>query len=80
MGLSIQKLIFKYGIISQLSFPTPRALYLKNIEKEMGEKRKLKTYEDRIIDLDILIYNNVTINSTKLSLPHPKIRMKNFLC
>jgi 2-amino-4-hydroxy-6-hydroxymethyldihydropteridine diphosphokinase len=45
----------------------------------MGRKEKTKNqYEDRIIDLDILIYNNITINSAKLSLPHPKIRMRKF--
>ena len=46
----------------------------------MGRKRFLKnTYQDRIIDLDILTFQNTFIQSTELSIPHPKIKERKFI-
>ena len=52
---------------------------LKNIESKMGRLPKEKdTYEDRLIDLDILIYENFKINQKELIIPHPKIKERKF--
>ena len=50
------------------------------IEKKLGRKEKtLKTYESRIIDIDILIFGNFTINDYDLKIPHPLIKKRLFV-
>jgi|TARA_B110001452_G_scaffold162647_1_gene135380 2-amino-4-hydroxy-6-hydroxymethyldihydropteridine diphosphokinase len=52
---------------------------LKSIEKKMGRSLKMgQTYQDRIIDLDILIYRGFSIENEELSIPHPKIKERKF--
>ena len=53
---------------------TPHKLLnvLLSIEKEMGRIRG-GINEPRVIDLDILIFNNMVIKSENLILPHPRI-------
>tara|TARA_Y100000385_G_scaffold146542_1_gene152135 strand:+ start:48 stop:545 length:498 start_codon:yes stop_codon:yes gene_type:complete len=52
---------------------------LKSIEKQMGRGPKMtKSYKDRIIDLDILIYSGFTIDNEELCIPHPKIKERKF--
>ena len=48
---------------------------LKNIEKEMGrlqDSSYFDTYQDRIIDIDIILYNNLRFISKRLAIPHHK--------
>ena len=46
---------------------------------KMGRPPKEKdTYEDRLIDLDILIFGNFKINQKELVIPHPKIKERKF--
>ena len=55
-------------------------LKLQEIELEMGRiKSNKKTYESRLIDLDILDYDGVIINSKDFVIPHPKIQERNFV-
>ena len=42
------------------------------IESKMGRKREGKN-QPRVIDLDILVFNNMIINTENLVLPHPRI-------
>lgn len=44
----------------------------QDIEKEMGrtEKSNNGIYKDRIIDIDILLYGNKTVENEKLTIPH----------
>ncbi len=52
----------------------------QNIEEYLG--RKLKTtlgYEDRIIDIDILLYDQLILNHPKLQIPHPHITERDFV-
>ena len=45
---------------------------LLSIESEMGRKRGVKN-APRVIDLDILVFNNLIIKTESLVLPHPRI-------
>ena len=51
---------------------------LKNIEFEMGRMKNLR-YRERIIDLDILLYDNLIISLNKLIIPHKKMFERKFV-
>ena len=52
------------------------------IEEELGRKRSLEhhaSYESRTIDIDILYYGNLILNSDNLVIPHPRIQERRFV-
>lgn len=51
----------------------------KDIEKKMGRTKVMKTYSDRIIDIDILFYGNNIISSKPLIIPHPLLHKRMFV-
>ncbi len=57
----------------------------QNIEKKLGRMSKTQIinnkpiYSSRKIDIDILFYENKTINSEKLTIPHPLIHLRRFV-
>ena len=52
----------------------------QRIEKELGRTAKTTTaYADRIIDIDIIDYNNQIINTQTLTLPHSLMHKRNFV-
>ena len=48
------------------------------IEKLMGRTRPYR-FAPRIIDIDLLLYENETINTPKLTLPHPRMKNRAFV-
>lgn len=53
---------------------------LKGIEKTMGRPEKTPgAYMDRVIDLDILFYDDLVLESEKLILPHPLLHKRIFV-
>jgi 2-amino-4-hydroxy-6-hydroxymethyldihydropteridine diphosphokinase len=51
---------------------------LADIEKELGRKKSHK-WGPRIIDLDILLYNSITIDQDDLKIPHPLMHKRDFV-
>ena len=51
---------------------------LKNVEKQLG-RRATFLYGPRTIDLDILFYNDLTLESAELTIPHPRIEERAFV-
>jgi len=52
------------------------------IEREMGRIHKHQpgeSYTDRIIDIDILLYDDLIINNERLIVPHPLIGERDFV-
>ncbi|MDZ5474301.1 2-amino-4-hydroxy-6-hydroxymethyldihydropteridine diphosphokinase [Bacillus sp. 31A1R] len=49
-----------------------------DVENTLGRKRE-KRWGPRIIDLDILLYNQENINSEKLIVPHPRMKDRAFV-
>lgn|ERR1700694_2359549 len=49
-----------------------------DIEKNLGRKRSLK-YGPRTIDIDILLYNDETVNLPGLTIPHPEMPFRRFV-
>jgi 2-amino-4-hydroxy-6-hydroxymethyldihydropteridine diphosphokinase len=53
---------------------------LKAIERKMGRIEKNKSgYADRIIDIDILFFNNEVIHSPILTIPHKFLHKRDFV-
>ncbi|HLO44123.1 MAG TPA: 2-amino-4-hydroxy-6-hydroxymethyldihydropteridine diphosphokinase [Leadbetterella sp.] len=48
------------------------------IEKEMGRVRE-KKWDSRVIDIDIIFYENYILSCDKLHIPHPYITIRNFV-
>lgn len=53
-------------------------LRLREIESRMGSK-KLVPKGPRLIDLDILLYGNETIDTPELQVPHPRMLLRKFV-
>ncbi len=51
------------------------------IERTMGRTHKSinGNYSDRIIDIDILLYEDVVVNDAELTIPHPLIWKRSFV-
>jgi 2-amino-4-hydroxy-6-hydroxymethyldihydropteridine diphosphokinase len=54
-------------------------IQLKEIESQMGRIKTKTTYEDRVIDLDIIFYGNQIIKFENLIIPHPKYMERDFV-
>ncbi len=48
------------------------------IEKEMGRVRDIR-YGPRVIDLDLLLYEDVGMETDELTLPHPRMGERSFV-
>jgi 2-amino-4-hydroxy-6-hydroxymethyldihydropteridine diphosphokinase len=53
----------------------------QSIERAMGrtEKSHGGVYHDRIIDIDILLYDDITLNDADLVIPHPLMHERDFV-
>ena len=53
----------------------------QQIERELGRKSKSKggKYHDRPIDIDLLMYDDLTLSTPRLSLPHPHMQERDFV-
>ncbi len=49
------------------------------IEKSLGRIRHGKEYANRIIDIDILFYDEEEINDKNLQIPHPLLQKRKFV-
>lgn len=71
---------FLNGVIKVSTSLSPNALLgaLLGIEAAMGRVREVKN-GPRVLDLDLLIYDNVNLSSAELTLPHPYIMEREFV-
>lgn len=67
---------------------TPRQLLLatQRIERDLGRKEKSQAengktpvYKDRPIDIDILLYDDWSVNEPGLTIPHPLMYQRDFV-
>ncbi len=68
---------------------TPRQLLrtTQQIERDMGKSRKHATvrnqrstqFKDRPIDIDILLYDDLTVDEPDLKIPHPLMQERDFV-
>lgn len=53
----------------------------QEIEKELGRTQKSVngSYSDRLIDIDILLYDNLVLQTPELTIPHPLMTERDFV-
>jgi 2-amino-4-hydroxy-6-hydroxymethyldihydropteridine diphosphokinase len=51
---------------------------LKEIEKRLGRKNREK-WGPRVIDIDILFYDDLSLEAPEIEIPHPRILKRNFV-
>lgn len=64
---------------AQTALPATQLLAtLRNIESQMGSSKPFAK-GPRLIDLDILLYGDSTIDTPELQVPHPRMLQRNFV-
>lgn len=59
---------------------SPRELldFVKRIEGELGRRPEVR-YGPRVVDIDILLYDRIVINTPELAVPHPRLAERAFV-
>ena len=63
---------------TQLS-PVDVLSHTQQIEVQLGRVRTSEGYEPRTLDIDLLYYDSLVINSPDLTIPHPRISERKFV-
>jgi 2-amino-4-hydroxy-6-hydroxymethyldihydropteridine diphosphokinase len=58
--------------------PEPLLAYLKQLEVELGREQNIR-WGPRLIDLDILFYDDLVLDSLPLVIPHPRLHERAFV-
>ena len=74
---------FTNAVILCETTKTPREVLLltQQIEREMGRRKKSVSggYADRIVDIDILLYDDLSVDEPDLTIPHPLMHQRDFV-
>ena len=82
---------FLNGVILVETALTPRQLLkvTQKIERDMGRQKMVngqwsmvngrRVYSDRCIDIDILLYDDLTVDEPDLKIPHPLMHERDFV-
>lgn len=65
--------------LTTLLSPTTLLSVLQRIEKQLGRVRKANRWGPRTLDLDILLYDKLIINSENLIIPHYDMQHREFV-
>ena len=83
--------LFLNGVVLCQTELSPREVLqaTQKIEREMGRKKSVKRgansqlstrhYQDRPIDIDILLYDDLCIDEPDLKIPHPLMEQRDFV-
>ena len=78
-GVKDQPPFINMAVEIETGFPPKKLLaLLKKIEKKMGRKKTVR-WGPRVIDLDILFYDDLTLNDNDLVIPHPFMHTRAFV-
>ena len=81
MGYVSENEFINAVVLLETNFP-PLDLLIKTQEIERKQGRTTKStagYSDRLIDIDILLYDNLIIDQPTLTIPHPLLTERNFV-
>ena len=80
--------LFTNAVVLCVTECSPREVLrlTQQIERDMGRtektvNRQLSTvnYHDRVIDIDILLYDDISVNEPDLKIPHPLMHQRDFV-
>lgn len=78
-GLEEQPDFLNQAIEAQTELEPEQVLEkILQIEQEMGRERRIK-WGERLIDIDILFYEDQIIQTERLTVPHPFMQERNFV-
>lgn len=66
-------------IIYSSQSPTDILREIQLIEKDIGRIKTGLQYSSRVIDIDILLFNDLVVESPNLIIPHPHLHKRNFV-
>jgi 2-amino-4-hydroxy-6-hydroxymethyldihydropteridine diphosphokinase len=76
----VSELFWNQAIILQTTLNPHEILnQTREIEIEIGRTRKSHVYEARVIDIDLLFYDDLQLNTPDLTLPHPRMGERKFV-
>lgn len=81
-GFESQNLFVNAVVCCHTTLPPRRLLAVtQQIEREMGRTVKSRNgeYHDRVIDIDILLYDDLHISYPDLKIPHPLMFQRDFV-
>ena len=82
VGFKSKYLFYNIAICIESKLDATEILKItQEIEKELGRKQKSTNgiYHDRVIDIDILLYDDCIINQPDLTIPHPRMKERGFV-
>ena len=83
--LSSNKFINVVCLVHTMMSPMACLRETQKIETELGRTQKSinpdgsLTYKDRLIDIDLLTYDQLVLNTPELTLPHPRMHERDFV-
>ncbi|MEN8227539.1 MAG: 2-amino-4-hydroxy-6-hydroxymethyldihydropteridine diphosphokinase [Bacteroidota bacterium] len=66
------------SVVTRLD-PLPLMDEILSIEKRLGRERGVKGYADRLIDIDLLLYEDLIMDHPRLKIPHPAMEQRRFV-
>ncbi len=80
-GFESKNLFINQAIWLKTTFnPQQLLIQCQQIEKAMGRlKHQTNHYEDRVMDIDIIFFNQEVINEANLTIPHAKMAQRKFV-
>ena len=79
MGKARPAKFLKPGSLLRTAFSAQKLMAgILDIEEKMGRKR-MEKYGPRLIDIDILLFNDQVIHENRLTIPHPELQNRRFV-
>lgn len=81
-GFDSNNMFLNAAVCAETELPPHEVLHrTQQIEQAMGRMQKSQNgqYYDRIIDIDILLYDDLHIDTPTLTIPHPHMNERSFV-
>ncbi len=72
---------FVNSVVKVETFLDPFGLFrrLQSIQRKEGRTRDAIRYGPRVLDLDIILFDDIVMNSSRLIIPHPRMHKRCFV-
>lgn len=79
-GFESSNMFWNQVLELQVDIDAPKVLQRTlKIEQELGRTRMINQYDSRVIDIDLLFYDDQVIEMPELVIPHPRIQERKFV-